>query len=60
VYDARGFAHAAGYWRGGREAGYCRPVSGKMPQTYVLHSFAIAIVIIVAMVLFLRSQWGGH
>lgn len=31
-----------------------------MPQNYVLHSFAIAIVIIVAMVLFLKSQWGGH
>jgi hypothetical protein len=35
-------------------------VSGKAPQTYILHTFAIAIVIIVAMVLFLRSQWGGH
>lgn len=31
-----------------------------MPQTYILHTFAIAIVIIVAMVLFLRAQWGGH
>jgi len=35
-------------------------VSGKMPQTYILHTFAIAVVIIVAMVLFLRAQWGGH
>jgi hypothetical protein len=31
-----------------------------MPQTYILHTFAIAVVVIVAMVLFLRSQWGGH
>jgi hypothetical protein len=35
-------------------------VSGKPPQTYILHTVGIAIVIIVAMVLFLRSQWGGH
>lgn len=32
----------------------------KPPQTYILHSFAIAIVLIVALVLFLRAQWGGH
>jgi hypothetical protein len=31
-----------------------------MPQTYILHTFAIAIIIIAAMVLFLRTQWGGH
>jgi hypothetical protein len=30
------------------------------PQTYILHTVAIAVVIIVAMVLFLRHQWGGH
>jgi hypothetical protein len=35
-------------------------VSGKMPQTYVLHTFGIAIVIIVLMVVFLMKQWGGH
>jgi hypothetical protein len=35
-------------------------VSAKAPQTYILHTVAIAIVIVVAMVLFLRSQWGGH
>jgi hypothetical protein len=29
-----------------------------MPQTYILHSVAIAIVIAVALVLFLRHQWG--
>jgi hypothetical protein len=32
----------------------------KPPQTYILHTFGIAIVIIVAMVLFLRAKWGGH
>jgi hypothetical protein len=31
-----------------------------MPQTYIIHTFAIAIVLIVALVLFLRAQWGGH
>jgi hypothetical protein len=29
-----------------------------MPENYVLHTLAIAIVIIIAMVLFLRSAWG--
>jgi hypothetical protein len=33
-------------------------MSGKLPQNYVLHSVGIAIVIVVAMVLFLRSAWG--
>ncbi len=28
------------------------------PQTYVLHTFGIAVVMIIAMVLFLKSQWG--
>lgn len=32
----------------------------KPPQTYILHSVAIAIVLVVALVLFLRHQWGGH
>jgi hypothetical protein len=32
----------------------------KPPQTYILHTFAISVVIIVAMVLFLMKQWGGH
>lgn len=32
----------------------------KPPQTYILHTFVIAVVIVVAMVLFLRHQWGGH
>jgi len=33
-------------------------VSGKPPQTYVLHTFAIALVLSVLLVMFLRSQWG--
>lgn len=32
----------------------------KPPQTYIIHTFFIALAIVVAMVLFLRSQWGGH
>jgi len=35
-----------------------RPVSEKAPQNYVLHTVAIAIVLVVAMVLFLRHAWG--
>ena len=29
----------------------------KPPQTYVKHTIAIAIVLVVAMILFLRKQW---
>jgi len=29
-----------------------------MPQTYILHTTVIAIVIAVAMVLYLRHAWG--
>lgn len=32
----------------------------KSPPTYILHAFAIAIVLLVLLVLFLRHQWGGH
>lgn len=35
-------------------------MSGKAPQTYVLHTFGIAIVMIAALVLFLMKAWGGH
>lgn len=35
-----------------------RAMSGKAPQTYVLHTFVIAVVITTAMILFLRHQWG--
>jgi hypothetical protein len=37
-----------------------RTMSAKLPQNYVIHTFFIAIAIIVGMILFLRSQWGGH
>lgn len=33
-------------------------MSGKPPQTYVLHTFGISIVLVVLLVMFLRSQWG--
>lgn len=33
-------------------------MSGPQPPTYILHTFVIAVVIIIAMVLFLRSAWG--
>jgi hypothetical protein len=29
-----------------------------MPTTYIPHAFIIGIILIVAMVLFLRHQWG--
>ena len=34
-------------------------MSGKLPQTYAFHTVAIAIVLILAMVMFLRHAWGG-
>jgi hypothetical protein len=33
-------------------------MSEKAPQTYVLHTVAIGVVLIVAMVLFLKHSWG--
>ena len=36
-----------------------RRMSGQQPQNYILHAVGIALVIIVAMVLFLRHSWGG-
>jgi hypothetical protein len=33
-------------------------VSGKLPQNYMIHTVVIAIVIVVAMILFLRKAWG--
>lgn len=33
-------------------------MSGPAPQSYILHAVGIAIVIIVAMVLFLMQAWG--
>jgi hypothetical protein len=32
----------------------------KPPQTYILHTFVIAVAIVVAMIFFLRAKWGGH
>jgi hypothetical protein len=33
-------------------------VSDKPPQTYILHTVALFVVIIVAMIAFLIHQWG--
>jgi hypothetical protein len=33
-------------------------VSGPAPKNYVIHAVGIAIVIIIAMIFFLKSQWG--
>jgi hypothetical protein len=33
-------------------------VSEKAPQTYILHAVAIAIVLAVCLIVFLRHQWG--
>ena len=32
-------------------------MSGKLPQTYALHTVAISAVLIIAMVLVLRHAW---
>jgi hypothetical protein len=33
-------------------------MSEKAPQTYVLHTVVIGVVLVVAMVLYLRHAWG--
>jgi uncharacterized membrane protein len=33
-------------------------VSGKLPQTYILHTFVLFIVLVTAMVVFLIHKWG--
>lgn len=33
-------------------------MSGKAPQTYILHTVGIALILVLAMVLFLRHSWG--
>jgi hypothetical protein len=33
-------------------------VSGKQPQTYILHTFVIAVVLAAAMFFFLKHKWG--
>jgi len=37
---------------------YPPAVSDKPPQTYILHTVVLFAVLIVAMVLFLKHQWG--
>ena len=37
---------------------YPPAVSDKPPQTYILHTVALFVVLIVVMVLFLKHQWG--
>jgi hypothetical protein len=37
---------------------YPAPVSDKAPQTYILHTFVLFIVIAIVMVVFLKHQWG--
>ena len=34
-------------------------MSGQQPSTYVGTAFIIGIIVVIAMVLFLRHQWGG-
>lgn len=33
-------------------------MSAKPQQTYILHTVGIAIVLVIALVLFLRAKWG--
>ena len=33
-------------------------MSAPTPQNYVIHTTIIAIILVIAMVLFLRSAWG--
>jgi hypothetical protein len=33
-------------------------MSDKPPQTYILHTVVIGVVLVIAMVLFLRHAWG--
>jgi len=33
-------------------------VSGQPQQTYLLHTVGIAIILVIILVVFLRSQWG--
>ena len=40
------------------EVVYPARVSDKPPQTYILHTVVLYIVLVTAMVLFLRYQWG--
>jgi hypothetical protein len=33
-------------------------VSAKPQQTYILHTVGIAIVLVIALIVFLRAKWG--
>jgi hypothetical protein len=37
---------------------YAAAVSDKPPQTYILHTVALFIVLVAVMVIFLIHQWG--
>jgi hypothetical protein len=37
---------------------YPARVSAKQPQTYILHTIVLFAVLVTAMVLFLKHQWG--
>jgi hypothetical protein len=37
---------------------YAPAVSDKPPQTYILHTVILFVVLVGLMVLFLRHQWG--
>lgn len=37
---------------------YPPAVSDKPPQTYILHTVALFVVLITVMVVFLKHQWG--
>ena len=37
---------------------YPARVSAKLPQNYLLHTIILFIVLVTAMVVFLRHQWG--
>jgi hypothetical protein len=43
---------------GGGVVVYAARVSAKMPQTYLLHTVVLFIVLAIAMVVFLKHQWG--
>ena len=42
----------------GRGVVYPARVSEKLPQNYILHTIVLFIVLVTAMILFLRYQWG--
>lgn len=42
----------------GHRGVYAPDVSEKAPQTYILHTVALFLVLVTAMVVFLRYKWG--